>query len=68
MREGGFEPPKALSREISKSRFAACSNEQVTLKSRAFDHFATPAYLDSAVRNRAVVRRAGPQQERTNIK
>lgn len=44
MREGGFEPPKALSHEISYNLVSLLfPMKKRHLKSRAFDHFATPA-------------------------
>ena len=49
MQGRGFEPLKALSHEISRDLpqyfyFRKIVSELTRLESRAFDHFATPAY------------------------
>lgn len=46
MRRGGVEPPKALSHEMTYISLALSLTEERHLKSRAFDHFATPALLE----------------------
>ena len=46
MREGGFEPPKALSHKIThESCLLTFLTKSRHLKSCAFDHFATPACI-----------------------